>query len=46
MSAFRLVGMEMTVRNNAEASTISFLFTAESPFQRELRRDNVPTELF
>jgi len=42
ISAFKVVGAEMAVMSNsAEASTISFLFTAESPFQKELRRDNV-----
>ncbi len=45
LSAFRFVGTEMAVRNkNTEASTISLLFTAESPFQGELRRDNVRKE--
>lgn len=44
MSAFKVEGTEMTVRNNTEASRISFLFTAESPFQGELRRDNVRKE--
>jgi len=32
-SALILVGVKTAVRNNAEASTISFLFTTESPFQ-------------
>jgi hypothetical protein len=41
ISALKVVGMASAASNNAEASTISFLFTAESPFQGELRRDNV-----
>jgi len=45
ISAFKVVGIESAAKNNAEASTISLLFTAESPFQGELSRDNVRKEV-
>jgi len=41
-SAFAIGGAEIVAKNNVTANQSRHFFTGRTPFQSELRRDNVP----